>query len=161
MVHYGLKWSKMVQDSKMVKDAWSIGKNTFCKRTAWAPKARRPDGKKRKRSTILPISMVQSFFCVLFFSLCSNLSIWPGSQVVPDESRCYIPIFDGLVFVLSYLSVSTICLPPICLIPVSSLSVHTWLWPQCLLLSPAGSRPGQLCLGLPPSLVEGTPHCHR
>ena len=42
--------------------------------------------------------MVQSFFCVLFFSLCSNLSIWPGRQVVPDGSRCYIPIFDGLVY---------------------------------------------------------------
>ena len=44
-----------------------------------------------------PISIVQSFFCVLFFSLCSNLSIWPVRQVVPDEPRCYIPIFDGLV----------------------------------------------------------------
>ena len=53
--------------------------------------------KKRKRSTILPFSMVQSFFFVLFFSLCSNLSIWPGRQFVPDGSRCYIPIFDGLV----------------------------------------------------------------
>ena len=54
-------------------------------------------GKKRKRSTILPIFMVQFFVCVLFFSLCSNLSIWPGGQVVPDGSRCYIPIFDGFV----------------------------------------------------------------
>ena len=53
--------------------------------------------KKRKRSTILPFSMDQSFFFVLFFSLCSNLSIWPGRQFVPDGSRCYIPIFDGLV----------------------------------------------------------------
>ena len=40
--------------------------------------------------------MVQSFFCVIFFSFCSNLSIWPGRQVVPYESRCYTPIFDGL-----------------------------------------------------------------
>ena len=54
--------------------------------------------KKRKRSTILPFSMDQSFFFVLFFSLCSNLSIWPGRQFVPDGSRCYIPIFDGLVY---------------------------------------------------------------
>ena len=23
--------------------------------------------------------------------------MWPGRQVVPDESRCYIPIFDGLL----------------------------------------------------------------
>ena len=53
--------------------------------------------KKRKCSTILPISIVQSFFCVLFFSFCSNLSIWPGRQVFPYESRCYTPIFDGLV----------------------------------------------------------------
>ena len=58
---------------------------------------------KRKRATILPISIVQSFFCVLFFSLCSNLSIWPGRQVVPDESRCYIPIFDGLVWIVNVL----------------------------------------------------------
>ena len=64
------------------------------------PERRRREGwqKKRKRSTILPISMVQSFFCVFFFSLCSNLSMWPGGQIVPDESRCYIPIFDGVVF---------------------------------------------------------------
>ena len=54
-------------------------------------------GKKRKRSTILPISMVQYFFYILFFSFCSNLSMWPGRQVVPDGSRCYSPIFDGLV----------------------------------------------------------------
>ena len=32
--------------------------------------------------TILPISIVQFFFCFLSFSLCSNLSIWPGRQVV-------------------------------------------------------------------------------
>ena len=57
--------------------------------------------KKRKRSTILLISMVQSFFCVLFFSFCSNLSIWPRKQVVPYESRCYTPIFDGLVHLTS------------------------------------------------------------
>ena len=31
--------------------------------------------KQRKRSTILPIIMVQSFFCLLFFSFSSNLSI--------------------------------------------------------------------------------------
>ena len=43
--------------------------------------------------------IIPVFFCVLFFSLCSNLSIWPSRQVVPDESRCYIPIFDGLVAV--------------------------------------------------------------
>ena len=42
--------------------------------------------------------MVKSYFSVLFFSLCSNLSIWPGRQFVPDGSRCYIPIFDGLVY---------------------------------------------------------------
>ena len=24
--------------------------------------------------------------------------MWPGRQIVPDELRCYIPIFDGLVF---------------------------------------------------------------
>ena len=41
--------------------------------------------------------IIPVFFCVLFFSLCSNLSIWPVRQVVPDEPRCYIPIFDGLV----------------------------------------------------------------
>ena len=42
--------------------------------------------------------IIPVFFCVLFFSLCSNLSIWPSWEVVPDGSRCYIPIFDGLVF---------------------------------------------------------------
>ena len=66
-----------------------------------------------------------------------------------------------IIFVLSYLSVFTICLLPICLIHVSSLSVYTCLWPQCLLLSPAGSRPEQSFLVLPPSLGEGNPRCHR
>ena len=56
--------------------------------------------KEWKRSAILPFSIVQSFFFVLFFSLCSNLSIWPGRQFVPDGSRCYIPIFDGLVHLI-------------------------------------------------------------
>ena len=74
--------------------------------------------KKRKRSTILPIFMVQSFFCVLFFSFCSNLSIWPVRQVVPIESRCYTPIFDGLVWTI--------------MIIMASLADSSWLtslWP--------------------------------
>ena len=60
------------------------------------------EGLQQKKGTVHLISnrnsMVQSFFCVRSFSLCSNLSMWPGIQVVPDESRCYIPIFDGLVY---------------------------------------------------------------
>ena len=41
------------------------------------------------------------FFSV-FFSSCSNLSIWPGRQVVPYESRCYTPIFNGLVCMIFF-----------------------------------------------------------
>ena len=37
-----------------------------------------------RNEKILPISMVQSFFCVIFFSLSWNLFIWPGRQVVAD-----------------------------------------------------------------------------
>ena len=37
-------------------------------------KGAKAGGKKRTHSTILPISMFQYFFCVIFFSLCSNLS---------------------------------------------------------------------------------------
>ena len=77
----------MVQDSKTVKDAWSTGK-----------KVNFAYGKKRRKfSTILLISMDQYFFCVFFFSLCSNPSTWPGRQVDPDGSQCYFLIFDGLV----------------------------------------------------------------
>ena len=104
MVQNGTKWSNVVQDPKTVKDTWNIRKNTFYIQMDWAPKARRPAAKK-KRSTILPFSMVQSFFCVLFFALCSNLSIRPGGQVVSDGSRCYIPIFDVLVFIKLWVTV--------------------------------------------------------
>ena len=90
MVQYGLKWSKMVQDSKMVKDAWSIGKNTFCKRT-----------NVKKETLDHPPHFYGSIFflCSFLFSLFN--SMWPARQIVPDESRCYIPIFDGLVHFLS------------------------------------------------------------
>ena len=92
MIQDGSLWSKMFQDSKMVKRCL---KHTYVLSVDGA----QAGGKKKKRPTILPISLVQSFFCVLFFSFCSNLSIWPGRQDVPDESRCYIPIFDGLVYI--------------------------------------------------------------
>ena len=94
------RWFTMVQDGPRFQNGQRCLKHwkkytlhTYC----LSAKGAKAGGRKKKRSTILPISLVQSFFCVLFFSLCSNLSIWPGSQVVPDESRCYIPIFDGLV----------------------------------------------------------------
>ena len=91
------KWSKMIRKwSKMVRK-WS--KMVILHTCGLSAKGAKDSRIKRKRATILPISIVQSFFCVLFFSLCSNLSIWPVRQVVPDESRCYIPIFDGLVFI--------------------------------------------------------------
>ena len=63
MVQYGLKWSKMVQHSKMVKDAWNIGKNTWCKRMAWAPKARRPAEK--PSSPFLWFNLFSVFFSFL------------------------------------------------------------------------------------------------
>ena len=40
-----------------------------------------------------------SFMFSLFKSfLCSNLSIWLDRPVVPNGSRCYISILDGLVY---------------------------------------------------------------
>ena len=103
-------WSNIVQDDPrwfiMVQDGPRFQNGQRCLKHwkkytlhTYGPSAEgaKAGGEKKKRSTILPISLVQSFFCVLFFSLCSNLSIWPGRQVVPDESRCYIPIYDGLV----------------------------------------------------------------
>ena len=41
--------------------------------------------------------LLRACFCVIFFSFCSNISIWPGIQIVPYGLRCYTPIFDGLV----------------------------------------------------------------
>lgn len=77
MFHGGRKCSNIIQDSKMVKNAQGIG-IFFCTCTAWVSKARRPA--EEKCSTILPISIIQHFFSRV---LCSNLSIWPGSKVVP------------------------------------------------------------------------------
>ena len=89
MVHDGLKWSNMVWNSsrwsKIPK--WSkmleALEKIYLKTYGLSAEGAKAGGKKRKRSTILPISIVQSFFCVLFFSFCSILSIWPGRQVVP------------------------------------------------------------------------------
>ena len=61
-------------------------------------KGAKPGARKSKRLTILLISIVKSYFSVLFFSLCSNLSIQPDRPLVPNGSRCYISIFDGLVY---------------------------------------------------------------
>ena len=78
------------------------GENTF---SIVQPEHRRREGWQQKKETLNhpPHFMVQFFFCVLFlfcvlfFSFCSNLSVWPGRQDVPYGSRCYTPIFDGLV----------------------------------------------------------------
>ena len=91
------KWSEIIRImSKIVKHT-KKREEYILYTSSLSAEGAKACSKKRKRSTILPISMVQSFFCVLFFSFCSNLSIWPGRQVVPYESRCYTPIFDGLV----------------------------------------------------------------
>ena len=87
----------MVQDSKTVKDTRNIGKKYILRTYGLSAEGAKAGSKKRKRSTILPFSIVQSFFCILILSLCSNHSLWPGRQIVPDGSQCYIHIFDGLV----------------------------------------------------------------
>ena len=63
------------------------------------PERRRREGLQQKKETLNhpPYFYGSIFFCVLFFSFCSNLSVWPGRQVVPNGSLCYTPIFDGLV----------------------------------------------------------------
>ena len=91
------EWSKIIRKWSKTVRKWS--KMVILHTCGLSARGAKDSRIKRKRATILPISIVQSFFCVLFFSLCSNLSIWPVRQVVPDESRCYIPIFDGLVSV--------------------------------------------------------------
>ena len=91
-------WSEMVRISSKIYNNKKIKEKYILYTSSLSAEGAKAGSKKRKRSTILPFSMDQSFFFVLFFSLCSNLSIWPGRQFVPDGSRCYIPIFDGLVF---------------------------------------------------------------
>ena len=62
-----------------------------------AEEGRRLAAKKENAQPSSPFLWL-NIFCVLFFSLCLNLFIWPGRQVIPYESRCYTPIFDGLVY---------------------------------------------------------------
>merc|ERR1711971_954750 len=89
------KWSEIIRIwSRIDKQTKKRGKYRQYSLSAEGAKA---CSKKRKRSTILPHFYGSIFFCVIFFSFCSNLSIWPGRQIVPYESRCYTPIFDGLV----------------------------------------------------------------
>ena len=77
-VQHGLKWFRMVAQ----------------------PERKRRERCRQKKTLDRPPHFYGSiFFCILFFSLCSYLSIWSGRQVVPDSSWCYIPIFDGLVMV--------------------------------------------------------------
>ena len=66
---------------------------------------RREDGRKKKQQLDHPphcnslILYFGSFMCSLSKSfLCSNLFIWIDRPIVPNGSRCYISIFDGLVF---------------------------------------------------------------
>ena len=65
---------------------------------------RREDERKKKQQLDHPphrnslILSFGSFMFSLFKSfLCSNLSIWLDRPVVPNGSRCYISILDGLV----------------------------------------------------------------
>ena len=56
--------------------------------------------RKSKHLTILPISIVKSYFSVVFFCLCSNLSIEPDRlKIVPNGSRFHVSIFGGLVII--------------------------------------------------------------
>ena len=59
-----------------------------------------------------------SFMCSLSKSfLCSNLFIWLDRPVVPNGSRCYISILDGLVIFMIlyfYIVVSTLYLSAQC-----------------------------------------------
>ena len=90
MVPDGLKWYKKVQYGPRFQNGQRCLKRWKKVHVAYGKK-------KRKLLTILLISMDQYFFCVFFFSLCSNPSTWPGRQVDPDGSQCYFLIFDGLV----------------------------------------------------------------
>ena len=71
------KWSEMVLKlSKIVQDKGNLH-NTAIHPVNTRPERRRREGRRQKneRSTILPIPIDLSYLTVLFFSLCSNLSI--------------------------------------------------------------------------------------
>ena len=100
---HGRKWSrKSGNGQELVRKCQEMSRNGLklsgnCLKLTNKQK-RGENSKKRSAQPSSPFLWFNSFFCVLFFSFCSNLSIWPGRQVVPYGSRCYTPIFDGLVF---------------------------------------------------------------
>ena len=101
---YGPLWSLNVKKwSEMIR---ILSKTTTKKRgkyilytSSLSVEGAKAGSKKRKRSTILeeasPFLWLNLYS--VFFSFSSNLSIWPGRQVVSYGSRCYTHIFDGLV----------------------------------------------------------------
>ena len=88
-----------------IHSAYHQHDDTCYKCKAWAPKARRPTKADVKKQTLDHPPFFYGiilFLCSFLFSLfksflCSNLSIWPDRPVVPNGSRCYISILDGLV----------------------------------------------------------------
>ena len=91
------KWSEIIRIlSKIEKQTKKEGNIYFLHVQA---ECLRREGWQQKKETLNhpPHFYGSTFFCVLFFSYCSNLSIWPGRQAVPYGKQCYTPIFDGLV----------------------------------------------------------------
>ena len=81
MVLNGSVWSKMVQKGQRwskIKKLWKMleALNFFLNAYGLSAKGAKAGGKKRNCPIIFTISLVQFLFCVIFFTLCSNLSIW-------------------------------------------------------------------------------------
>ena len=114
MVQGGLKWFKMVQGGRSFQNGQRHLKHRK-KKTHFAyirPERRRREGWQQKMETLdhPPLFYGSIFFlCSFLFSLfksflCSNLSIWPDRPVVPNGSRCYISILDGLVLLNKWMT---------------------------------------------------------
>ena len=108
MVLNGPCWSEMVQGGPSFQNGERCLKHWKKIHVAnERSERRRGEGRRRKNGNARPSSPFLRFnLFSVFFSLCLNLSMWPGRQVVPDESRCYIPIFDGLVRLLHCICIS-------------------------------------------------------
>ena len=97
MVLNGPCWSEMVQGGPSFQNGERCLKHWKKIHVAneWSER-QRGEGRRRKNGNARTSSPFLRFnLFSVFFSLCLNLSMWPGRQVVPDESWCSIPIFDG------------------------------------------------------------------
>ena len=91
------KWSKIIRILSKIEKQTKQRRKFILYTSSLSAEGAKAGSKKKETLNHPPHFYGSIFFCVLFFSFCSNLSIWPGRQVVPYESRCYTPIFDGLV----------------------------------------------------------------